>query len=184
MRPSLPTLSRPAEYVPSAALAAPTKTLAPTLASLRSPGRKVTIGVPGFTFTADEVVAKPVHTGLTAPEALVLTSLNSALATAGWTADRARRLREAVLTEGFQARADRGPRITIPAHWRSYVDEWSEEDVTDLLDSGVAVIGDAADLRPEPEPAPDEGNGPTVEDVASAWAAAVLAAAGGKTTGS
>lgn len=142
------------------------------------------IGVPGFTFTADEVVAKPVHTGLTAPEALVLTSLNSALATAGWTADRARRLREAVLTEGFQARADRGPRITIPAHWRSYVDEWSEEDVTDLLDSGVAVIGDAADLRPEPEPAPDEGNGPTVEDVASAWAAAVLAAAGGKTTGS
>jgi hypothetical protein len=140
------------------------------------------IGVPGFTFTAGDIAAKPVHTGLTAPEAVVLTSLNSALATAGWTVDQARRLREAVLTEGFQTRADRGPRITIPAHWRSRVDEWSEEDVTDLLDSGVAVIGDVADLRPEP--GRDEVDGPTVEEVAAAWAAAVLAVGSGKTTGS
>jgi hypothetical protein len=73
------------------------------------------IGVPGFTFKADDAAAKPVHTGLTAPEAVVLTSLNSALITAGWTTDRARRLREAVLAEGFQTRADRGPRIAIPA---------------------------------------------------------------------
>jgi hypothetical protein len=123
-----------------------------------------------------------VHTGLTAPEAVVLTSLNSALATAGWTSEQARRLREAVLTEGFQTRADRGPRITVPAHWHSCVDEWSEEDVTDLLDSGVTVIGDAADLRPEA--GRDEVDGPTVEEVAAAWAAAVLAVGGAKTMGS
>jgi hypothetical protein len=140
------------------------------------------IGVPGFTFTADDAAAKPVHTGLTAPEAVVLTSLNSALATAGWTADRARRLREAILTEGFQTRADRGPRIAIPAHWRSRVDEWSKEDVTDLLDSGVTMIGDLADLHPEP--VRDAADGPTVEEVAAAWAAAVLALGSGKTTDS
>lgn len=139
------------------------------------------IGVPGFTFAADNT-AKPVHTGLTAPEAVVLTTLNSALATAGWTADRARRLREAVLTEGFQTRADRGPRITVPAHWCARVDEWSEEDVTDLLDSGVTVFGDAADLRPAPGRNDDAGE-PTVEEVTAAWAAAVLAVGGGGTTG-
>lgn len=140
------------------------------------------IGVPGFTFKADDVVAKPVHTGLTAPEAMVLTSLNSALATAGWTADQSRRLREAVLAEGFQPRAERGPRITIPAHWRSCVDEWSTEDVADLLDSGVTVIGDAADLRPETRG--DDAHAPTVEEVTAAWAAAVLAVGSGKATGS
>jgi hypothetical protein len=137
------------------------------------------IGVPGLTFTADNA-AKPVHTGLTAPEAVVLTTLNSALATAGWTADRARRLRETVLTDGFQTRADRGPRIAIPAHRRACVDEWSKEDVTDLLDSGVTVVGDVADLRPEP--GRDEAGEPTAEEVAAAWAAAVLAA-GAETTG-
>jgi hypothetical protein len=140
------------------------------------------IGVPGFTFTADGAAAKPVHTGLTASEAVVLTSLNSALATAGWTADGSRRLRDAVLTEGFQPRAERGPRITIPAHWRSCVADWSSEDVTDLLDSGVTVVGDVADLRSEASG--DDTHGPTAEEVTAAWAAAVLAVGSGKATGS
>ncbi|MGH3376637.1 MAG: hypothetical protein ACRDP6_18040 [Actinoallomurus sp.] len=139
------------------------------------------IGVPGFTFTADDATAKPVHTGMTAPEAVVLTSLNSALATAGWTADRSRRLREAVLTEGFQVRPERGPQIAIPARWRSHVAEWGAEDVDDLLDSGVTVIGDAADLRPNLGGTDEDA--PTVEEVTAAWAAAVLAVGSGKATG-
>jgi hypothetical protein len=139
------------------------------------------IGVPGFTFQDDDVTAKPVHTGMTAPEAVVLTSLNSALATAGWPADRSRRLREAVLTEGFQSRPERGPRIAIPEHWRSHVAEWGNQDVDDLLDSGVTVIGDAADLRPRL--GGDDEDAPTVEEVTAAWAAAVLAVGSGKATG-
>jgi hypothetical protein len=138
------------------------------------------IGVPGFTFRSDEA-ERPVHTGLTAPEAVVLTSLNAALASAGWPSDRARRLREAVLTDGFQSRAERGPRIAIPARWRSCVAAWSTEDVADLLDSGVTLIGDAADLRPEP--AREDIPAPTIEEVGAACAAAVLAV-NGKVTGS
>jgi len=137
------------------------------------------IGVPGFTFTADGA-DRPVHTGLTAPEAVVLTSLNSALATAGWTPDQARRLREAVLTGGFQPRAERGPRIAVPPHWRSCVAEWSAEDISELLESGVTVIGDTADLRSDW----DDVRAPTIEEVGAASAAAVLAVGGGKATGS
>jgi hypothetical protein len=137
------------------------------------------IGVPGFTFHADDVAARPLHTGLTAPEAVVLTSLNSALATAGWTPDQARRLREAVLTNGFQTRAERGPRIAVPPHWRSCVAEWSAEDISELLGSGVTVIGDTADLRSDWE----DVQPPTIEEVGAASAAAVLAVGNGKATG-
>jgi hypothetical protein len=139
------------------------------------------IGVPGFNFRTDDA-SRPVHTGLTAPEAVVLTSLNAALASADCSPDQARRLRETVLTDGFQPRADRGPRITIPSRWRSCVAEWSAEDVTELLDSGVTLIGDAADLRPEP--AREEVPPPTVEEVGAAGAAAVLAVGVGKAMGS
>jgi hypothetical protein len=135
------------------------------------------IGVPGFTFRAGDA-GRPVHTGLTAPEAVVLTSLNAALASAGWPSDRARRLREAVLTDGFKPRAERGPRIAVPAHWRSRVADWSAEDVADLLDSGVTLIGEPADLRP----AGEDVRAPTIEEVGAACAAAVLAV-NGKVTG-
>jgi hypothetical protein len=142
------------------------------------------IGVPGFTFRSRNTndAARPVHTGLTAPEAVVLTSLNSALASAGWSPDQARKLREAVLTNGFQPRAERGPRITIPARWRSCVAGWSAEDVADLLDSGVTVVGDVADLRSEPER--EDVNPPTAEEVGAAGAAALLAVGNGKAMGS
>src|SRR3569833_2202304 len=130
------------------------------------------IGRPGFTFRAEDA-ARPVHTGLTAPEAVVLASLNSALASAGGPSDRARRLREAVLTEGFQTRAERGPRIAIPERWRACVAEWSAEDVTELLAGGVTVIGDVADLRSEP--VGENVPAPTVEEGGAACAAAGLA---------
>jgi hypothetical protein len=131
------------------------------------------IGLPAFASRAGDL-DRPVHTGLTAPEAMVLTALNAALASAGWESDAARRLREAVLTQGFQPRADRGPRITIPSRWAPCVAAWSAEDVADLLDSGVTVIGDIADLRAEPDR--DDAQPPTAEQVGAAGAAALLAA--------
>jgi hypothetical protein len=136
------------------------------------------IGVPRFVFRADGTAARPAHTGLTAPEAVVLTSLNSALASAGWPPDQARRLREAVLTGGFSARAERGPRIAIPQHWRPCVAEWSAEDIAELLESGATVVGDTADLRSSWE----DAHPPTIEEIGAACAAAVLAVGAGKTT--
>jgi hypothetical protein len=140
------------------------------------------IGVPDLGARADEVVDRPVHTGLTAAEAFVLLSVNGALERAGWDAQRASRLRELILTRGFQPRADRGPRITIPPTWTARVAEWSKEDVGDLLDSGVTLIGDAADLSPDQAPA--DGRPPTVEEIGAAGAAAVLAVADANRTGS
>jgi hypothetical protein len=132
------------------------------------------IGLPSFASPAGDI-DRPVHTGLTAPEAVVLTSLNAALISAGWEAGPAKRLREAVLTQGFQSRADRGPRIAIPPSWAPCVAAWSAEDNAELLDSGVRVIGDVADLRSDPHQG--DAQEPTIEEVGAAGAAAALAAA-------
>jgi hypothetical protein len=140
------------------------------------------IGLPEIGPGKDDVVERPVHTGLTASEAFVLLSVNSALERAGWDAQHASRLRETILTKGFQPRADRGPRITIPPAWSARVAEWSKEDVGDLLDSRVTVVGDAADLSSDQTPA--DGRPPTVEEIGAAGAAAVLAVADANRTGS
>jgi hypothetical protein len=136
------------------------------------------IGLSSFAADAGDL-DRPVHTGLTAPEAMVLTSLNSALISAGWESAQAKRLREAVLTKGFQPRADRGPRITIPPRWTSCVAAWSAEDNAELLNTGVRVIGDVADLRSDPDQG--EAQEPTIEEIVAAGAAAVLAAAASAT---
>lgn len=120
-------------------------------------------------------VTTPVHTGLTAPEAMVLASVNIAVERAGWPADRARRLREVILTDGFQRRSDRGPRIVIPASRRERVARWSAEDLAELRDTGVILVGDVADL--EPAPGIGEVLLPTPEQIGAAGAAAILAAA-------
>jgi hypothetical protein len=122
--------------------------------------------------------AKPVHTGLTASEAMVLASVNIAVQRAGWPADRARKLREVILTEGFQRRSDRGPRIAIPASRRERVARWSAEDLAELRETGVSLVGDVADLEPASGPA--EVPLPTIEQIGAAGAAAVLAAAHGE----
>jgi hypothetical protein len=132
-------------------------------------------GLPERGTRADGLLDRPVHTGLTAAEAFVLVSVNGALERAGWDARPARRLREVILTEGFQSRAERGPRLTIPPAWSARVAQWSTEDITDLLGSGVTVIGDVADLCPEQDMA--DTRPPTVEEIGAAGAAAVLATA-------
>lgn len=121
----------------------------------------------------DDIVGRPVHTGLTAAEAYVMISVNAALERADWDPVPARRLRDTILTEGFQPRAERGARISVPHAWGARVAQWSKEDVIDLLDSGTAIVGSTTDLYSEPA----GGAPPTAEEVGAAGAAAVLAAA-------
>jgi hypothetical protein len=135
------------------------------------------VGVPSLATRTDEVVDRPVHTGLTAAEASVLISVNVALERAGWEGRQANHLREVILTEGFQPRASRGPRIAIPQAWAARVAQWAKEDNAELQDTGVTMVGDAADLAPEP--ARDGVRPPTPEEIGAAAAAAVLAAARG-----
>lgn len=94
-----------------------------------------------------QLVDKRTHVGLTAPEAVALISVNRALAQARWSRAAANRLRELIITEGFAPRADRGPKIAVPPEWRERVARWSREDLDDLAETGVTMIGDAGDLR-------------------------------------
>lgn len=133
------------------------------------------IGLDSLADRPAALVARRVHAGLTAPEALVLASLNAALDRAGWPPVQARRLREVVLNEGFARRDDRGPRIAIPSRWAECVARWSAEDVAELCDSGVTIVGDTEDLRAEARPGGTRP--PTVEEIGAAGAAALLAVA-------
>jgi hypothetical protein len=130
-------------------------------------------GLPSF--DGHGVVGRRVHTGLTAPEVMVLASVNAALAEAGWEAVPARRLREAICVKGFASRPDRGPRIAVPPEWSGRVGKWSVEDITDLRDSGVRIVGDAADLDPDLDG--EDHQEPTIEQITAAGAAALLAVA-------
>ncbi|MGH3387454.1 MAG: hypothetical protein ACRDOO_01085 [Actinomadura sp.] len=128
---------------------------------------------------ADEAPAEldePVHTGLTAPELEVLASLNAALEEAGWSRGPAARLRADVV-EGFMNRDDRGPKPAIPPSWRSRVAEWSKQDVAEIIDAGVAVVGDVSDLRYEPDRS--DPPSPSHAELTGCTAAAILAAGTG-----
>jgi hypothetical protein len=134
------------------------------------------IGVPALAdLPPSEVLSRRVHTGLTAPEAVVLASVNAALERADWDVRSARRLRELILNEGFSQRDDRGPKIALPPRWSAQVAQWSAEDLTDLRQTGVTVVGDLNDLSSDP----DDGDhrSPTPDEIGAAGAAAVLAAA-------
>lgn len=144
-----------------------------------SPGRPPQLLLDRFTraaglpaLTHAPVPEHQAHTGLTAPETLVLASLNAVLRRDSWSKSRADRARKAV-TERFQARDERGGKVTVPPAWRSRVAEWSEEDLDALRGTGALIVGDPADLRYDP--AGDETEPPTPEETARAGAEAALA---------
>lgn len=122
-----------------------------------------------------DLVGTPVHTGLTADEAVLLGALNLSMREAGFSASEAARLRDAVVKEGFLGRSERGPRVVIPESWRERVARWNAQDIAEVRDSGVRILGDLSDLDQMPSPA-DAGE-PTARDVGLAGAVAVLAAA-------
>lgn len=127
------------------------------------------IGVPAL---ARAPLAEEAHTGLTAPETLVLSSLNDTLRENHWPGRDADRVRQLV-TDRFQARDQRGGKVTVPSEWRPRVAEWNEQDLTDLRDTSAAIIGEFDDLGYVPETAPP----PTPEETARAGAEAALALA-------
>ncbi|MCW2914637.1 MAG: hypothetical protein JWN52_2705 [Actinomycetia bacterium] len=122
-----------------------------------------------------EVLGKRTHAGLTADETIMLGSLNYAMSQASWSREEAARVRDTVVNDGFLTRDQRGPKNVIPESWRPRVARWSREDVRDLLDAGVEVVGDVADLRYEP--AGEFDKEPNAKDVSRAGAVAVLAVA-------
>ncbi|TDE32525.1 hypothetical protein [Actinomadura sp. 6K520] len=126
-------------------------------------------GLPGLTHTP--VADRQAHTGLTAPETLVLASLNAAFRERSWPKGKADRARQAI-TESFQARDQRGGKVTVPPAWRSRVAEWSKEDLDALQKTEAHIVGDLADLHYDP--AADETDPATPEETARAGAAAAL----------
>ena len=127
-------------------------------------------GLPGPTHTL--VPDRKAHAGLTAPETLVLASLNSAFRQNSWPKQKADRARQAI-TERFQARDQRGGKATVPPAWRARVAEWSDEDLDALRETDARIVGDLADLRYAP--AAEEADPPTAEETARAGAEAALA---------
>jgi hypothetical protein len=121
----------------------------------------------------EQVLRRRVHTGLTAPEVAVLARVNAAVSEAGQGKQEAYRLRDDIVTRGFAARTDRGPKIALPVTSREQVAEWRRSDLVDVSDAGVQIVDDLAELRFEPNR--DEAHqdaSPT--EVAEAAAAAVM----------
>lgn len=112
------------------------------------------------------------HTGLTAPETLVIAALNDVMRDRSWTGRDADRLRQSV-TERFQTRDRRGGKVVVPAEWRERVAEWSRTDLADLARTDARVIGDLDDLGYDPER--EKSSAPVPEEAALAGAEAALA---------
>ncbi|SFP92437.1 hypothetical protein K8Z49_26375 [Actinomadura madurae] len=124
-------------------------------------------GVPALT-------GRQAHTGLTAPETVVLSAMNAAIRERSWSGQNADWVRQ-VVTERFQARGDRGGRAVIPPEWRRRVAGWSEEDLRGLPGTSARIVGDAGDLRYDP--GREDGSAPTAEEVGAAGAEAAVALA-------
>jgi hypothetical protein len=130
------------------------------------------IGVPRLAETVTTDLDDPVHTSLTAPELDVLVAVNSALEQLNWSRGPSARLR-ADITEGFMSRKHRGPKPAIPSSWRAQVAKWSEEDVAQVIEAGVSIVGDVSHLRYEPDQA--DPPSPSRDEITRTTAAAILA---------
>ncbi|WP_270073582.1 hypothetical protein [Streptomonospora mangrovi] len=117
--------------------------------------------------------ATTVHSGVTAPEAEVLRAVNGNLMGEGWDRASTRKLRTQVIEE-FAGREKRGPRLGVRSGFRDRVAAWSREDIDDLRESKVRIVGDIAELHYDPESEPAE---PTPAEIAEAAGTAVRAAA-------
>ncbi|WP_393916599.1 hypothetical protein [Halostreptopolyspora alba] len=131
----------------------------------------------GLDGTADRLsppdTATTVHSGVTAAEAGVLKSVNARLAATDWPGGVRGNLRQHLIG-AFAERDSRGPRLAIPPRYREQVAQWSADDLEDLRESGVRVVGDIAELRYTADREPPE---PTSAEVADAAGTATLAAA-------
>ncbi|RKS75458.1 hypothetical protein CLV35_1925 [Motilibacter peucedani] len=130
-------------------------------------------GVPGLAGLPTPVLTvQQAHLGLTWPETVLLSELNTAIDAAGIGLRNSRVLREAVVVDGFLAAGERGRKVGLPATWAQQVAEWASADVAALRQAGVRVVGDLDDLTPTSR----DSVAPSGEEVARAASAAVLAA--------
>lgn len=131
------------------------------------------IGLPSFaeppTMPTDRA-----HTGLTAPETLVLSSMNAAIRQTSWSGQNADLIRQAV-TARFQSRAKRGNKVAAPPEWQARLAEWAEDDLATLQNTPAHIVGDLEDLRYDPST--ETAAPPTPEEIAQAGAEAALALA-------
>ncbi|WP_433466129.1 hypothetical protein [Spirillospora sp. CA-128828] len=131
------------------------------------------IGLPGL----DEFAVVPerqAHTGLTAPETLVLSSMNAAVQETSWSRQNADRVRRVVI-DRLQAREQRGGKVVIPPAWRASIAEWSDHDLAALQRTSARVVGDLDDLRYDPSR--EKATPPSAEETAQAGAIAAVALA-------
>ncbi|WP_433476049.1 hypothetical protein ACQPZP_02810 [Spirillospora sp. CA-142024] len=113
------------------------------------------------------------HTGLTAPETLVLSSMNAAIQETSWSRQDADRVRRVVI-DRLQTREHRGGKVVIPPDWRARLAEWSEDDLAALQRTSARIAGDLDDLR---YTSSQEGTTPTAEEIAQTGAIAAVALA-------
>ncbi len=114
-----------------------------------------------------------VHSGVTAAEAAALRAVNTELGTADWHRRVKGSLRQHLIG-AFARRDSRGPRLSIPQRYREQVAQWSADDIAELAESGVRVVGELDELCYTGVREPRE---PTAAEVAEAAGAAALAAA-------
>ncbi|WP_141579157.1 hypothetical protein [Actinomadura sp. WMMA1423] len=131
------------------------------------------IGLPAFAESA-VLPGDQAHTGLTAPETLVLSSMNAAIRRTAWSGQNADWVRQ-VVTARFQSRPERGARAVLPPEWRPRLAEWTEKDLAALQETPAQVVGDLNDLRYEPST--ETTSAPTPEETAQAGAEAAIALA-------
>ncbi|MEV3926844.1 hypothetical protein [Actinomadura coerulea] len=131
------------------------------------------IGLPAFAEPPVMPTAHT-HTGLTAPETLVLSSMNAAIRRTAWSGQNADWVRQ-VVTARFQARPERGGKVVPPPDWQPRLGKWTEEDLAALQDTPAHIVGDVQDLRSDPSS--ESTLPPTPEETAQAGAEAAVALA-------
>lgn len=87
------------------------------------------------------------NVSLTGAETYAIYGLNLVARAAGHGRREVRAWHRALIRDGWTDRADRGPRLGLPAGIRSSVHAWSTEDLADLRTCSVAVHGDLDDLE-------------------------------------
>jgi len=86
------------------------------------------------------------NVSLTGAETYAIYGLNLVARAAGHGRREVRAWHRALIRDGWTDRANRGPRLGLPADIRSNVLAWSTEDLADLRTCSVAVHGDLDDL--------------------------------------
>ncbi len=107
-----------------------------------------------------------------AAEALLLRKLNRRLRRAGLPSDEYRRLIRELVVHQTMAQRPRMTKVTLPPAALPWAEEVTEEWIDWVRGSGIDVIGDIEDLRPQPLPAdqrwvdPDRPRRPEMVDAA------------------